>query len=113
MVKYDDSFNLKGWARGKIDEIRSSGVGCDAPGNLGDENGFGVKTFRISFVQDIAVQGRLIKAHEPTIAPYLSKTHKDAWREALYKGQEVDAMSRSMSWFKATVIEPDPRAECV
>lgn len=112
-VKHDENFNIKGWARAKIEEIRSSGRGCDAPGNLGDEQGYGVKTFRVSYVQDISVPARLIRAHEPTIAPYLSKTHKDTWREALYKGQEVDAMSRSNSWFKATVIEPDPREECV
>ena len=111
VVKWDDTFNLKAWAKGKIEQI-ITGTGCNHE-NLGDANGVGVRRFMVTFPGDIGVQKSLIRADEPIIAPYLSKSHADSWRDNLQKYQQVDAMSRTMTWFKATVIEPDPREEAV
>jgi hypothetical protein len=110
-VKFDVNFNIRGWAKAKIESV-VAGVGCTSE-NLGDERGIGVKMFKITYVQDLSVAQKLVRADEPTIAQYLSKTHVDSWRDTLYKGQEVDAMSRGNSWFKSTVVEPDPREDAV
>lgn len=110
-VKWDQNFGIKSWAKAKIENV-ISGYGCSYS-NLGDENGVGVKTLRIAYVQDLGVPSKLVRADEPSIAQYLSKTHVDSWRDNLAKGMEVDAMSRGNSWFKSTVIEPDPRDDAV
>lgn len=81
--------------------------------NLGDENGVGVKRFMVKFFGDLSITNKLIRADEAVIAPHLSKTSEEKWRDNLKKGQLVDAMSRTHSWFKATVIEPDPREDAV
>ena len=84
VVKFDDNFNLKAWSKGKVEQIISA-YGCDYK-NLGDDKGLGVKTFQIGFYKDISVRAKLIRADEPTIAPYESKTHADAWRDNIKKG---------------------------
>jgi hypothetical protein len=83
-VKHDQTFGIRAWAKAKIENILS-GVGC-SDNNLGDEGGALVKTFKITYIQDLGVPSKLVRADELTIAPYLSKTHVDSWRDNLVKG---------------------------
>jgi hypothetical protein len=54
--------------------------------NLGDENGVGVKRFMVKFFGDLSITNKLIRADEAVIAPHLSKTSEEKWRDNLKKG---------------------------
>lgn len=84
VVKYDETFDLKAWSKGKVDNI-IAGYGCNS-GNLGDQTGVGVKSFMIGYYKDLSVRPRLVRADELIIAPYNSKTSTETWRDNLFKG---------------------------
>lgn len=68
---------------------------------------------KIKYVNDISVCSFCCSVDNNKIAPLNQKRDNDQWRAALKKGDKVDAMDRSGTWFEATVIAGEERSVVV
>ena len=98
--KTDGNFKISCWSRGQIEEVFK-----DTKGNT--------TTVKISFVNDIQVSPLSVPIDSDLIAPLGTKSDVEEWnwRQNLKVGDKVDAMDRCSTWYIATVIVAEERAE--
>ena len=99
-VKGEKTSNIYGWARGVVEGER---VGDMITVHFENESDF-CSQYIHSFIQYIYIYRNFLISSEE-IAPLGRRTEDTKWRAGLKKGDKVDCLDTTNTWYKSTILD--------